>query len=176
MYKKGQKQTKLLAKNLGFKGPVVPKTLMSVNDLISSGVSSLGLGGGFNVLGTDKDSRKKTKDDKKAKTKEEKEEKEENRKEELKTIAENLKRATTKAEVATIIKDKKVLPNEIAKMPDDVLERPEVSVNLGPSSLNAIMKEGKLDTLLSTIKINILTDPTSPGYGYMTTGTGSTDW
>lgn len=176
LYKKGQKQTKLLAKNLGFKGPVVPKTLMSVNDLISSGVSSLGLGGGFNVLGTDKDSRKKTKDDKKAKTKEEKEEKEENRKEELKTIAENLKRATTKAEVATIIKDKKVLPNEIAKMPDDVLERPEVSVNLGPSSLNAIMKEGKLDTLLSTIKINILTDPTSPGYGYMTTGTGSTDW
>ncbi|MFA5736682.1 MAG: hypothetical protein WC893_00755 [Candidatus Paceibacterota bacterium] len=168
---------KWVADTLDFKGqPSVPRPLMSINDYVSSTISKAGLVSGFNILGTDKDARKKLKEDKKTKTKEEKEEKEENRKEELKSIAEDLKKAPTKADVATIIRDKKILPNEIAKLPDDVLERVEVSVNLGPSSLNAIINEDKLDTLLATIKTNIIGDSTSPGYEYMRAGRGSTDW
>lgn len=165
---------KYLAEKLDFRGPSLPKPLLSINDYVSSSVGKVNLGKNFNILGTDKEARRKFKDDKKSKEKEEKEEKEEKRKIELKEKIEKLKIADV-TESETIIDE--MLDKDIKDLPAEVLTRNEVCPLLTQTNLKEILEVGNLTRAeKGKIKTAISKNPGAKGYIYMTTGAGTTDW
>lgn len=148
---------------------IVKHPLMNANEAVPYLQSLAGGGGGsLAFLGATKSERHDAK-------KKEKEAKEEEAKEKIKKAGDDLKTAT--AAQAKIILGS-LTDTQIKGLPNNVLERDEVSGNLTNSNLDALLKNGELETAQKTrMKANIIgLGAACPGYVYMTTGPGATMW